>query len=107
MYPGGFLPLQWNIARNGVALSATFMKLGVLVPTAMAMLIFEERPGAVQMAGMPLAFLAILLINLERGSQQAASRAGLVPLLLLGALGGLVETPAAVTIRKRMGWRKD
>ena len=64
MYLGGFLLLQWNIARNGVVLSATFMKLGVLVPTAMAMLIFGERPGAVQMAGMLLAFLAILLINL-------------------------------------------
>lgn len=79
MYLGGFLLLQWNIARNGVVLSATFMKLGVLVPTAMAMLIFGERPGAVQMAGMLLAFLAILLINLgarqSEGSQPRRTRA--------------------------------
>lgn len=98
MYLGGFLLLQWNIARNGVVLSATFMKLGVLVPTAMAMLIFGERPGAVQMAGMLLAFLAILLINLERGSQKAASRAGLVLLLLVGG-----STDATAKIFEELG----
>ena len=64
----------------------------------MAMLIFGERPGAVQMAGMLLAFLAILLINLERGSQKAASRAGLVLLLLVGG-----STDATAKIFEALG----
>lgn len=93
MYLGSFLLLQWNIARNGVVLSATFMKLGVLVPTAMAMLVFGERPGALQIAGMLMAVLAILLVNLERGSRRAASRAGLA-LLLLG--GGSTDATAKI-----------
>ena len=89
MYPGGFLPLQWNIARNGVALSATFMKLGALVPAAM--LICGERSFAVQRAGMFPAFPALLPINLKRDSRKAAGRAGLV-LLLLG--GGSTDATA-------------
>ena len=47
---------------------------------------------------MLLAFLAILLINLERGSQKAASRAGLVLLLLVGG-----STDATAKIFEELG----
>ena len=43
-------------------------------------------------------FLAILLINLERGSQKAASRAGLVLLLLVGG-----STDATAKIFEELG----
>ena len=81
LFLGSFLLLQWNISKKGVVPSATFMKLGVLVPTAVSLLVFREQPGALQIAGMVLAILAILLINLERGSRRAGSRVGLVQLL--------------------------
>ena len=42
LYLGGFVALNWNILHNGVVLSATFMKLGVLVPTLMAVFLFGE-----------------------------------------------------------------
>ncbi len=36
-----FYLLKFNIRKNGVVLSATFMKLGVLVPTLMALTVFH------------------------------------------------------------------
>ncbi len=83
LYLGAFVLLQWNISKNGVVLPATFMKLGVLVPTLMSILIFGENPRPAQLAGVALAVLAILLIN-GRGRQQAGSVLGLICLLLAG-----------------------
>lgn len=83
LYLGAFVLLQWNISKNGVVLPATFMKLGVLVPTLMSILIFGENPRPAQLAGIALAVLAILLIN-GRGRQQAGSVLGLIFLLLAG-----------------------
>ncbi|MBQ7886778.1 MAG: DMT family transporter [Clostridia bacterium] len=84
MYLGSFMLLQWNIRVNGVVLPATFMKLGVVVPTLTSILAFGEAPGAAQIAGIVLAIAAILLIQLEKGSARAKSAVGLVILLIAG-----------------------
>lgn len=86
MYLGGFLLLQWNIGRNGVTLPATFMKLGVIVPTMLSIAAFGEKPGVLQLIGVALAITAIILINTGKGGAKAASMAGLVALLLCGGL---------------------
>lgn len=83
-YMGSFMLLQWNVKTNGIVLSSMFMKLGVMVPTLMAILVFGEVPKAVQVIGMIVALAAILLINLEKGSGKAASSLGLVLLLVAG-----------------------
>ncbi len=83
-YMGSFMLLQWNVKTNGIVLSSMFMKLGVMVPTLMAILVFDEVPKAVQVIGMIVALAAILLINLEKGSGKAASSLGLVLLLVAG-----------------------
>lgn len=93
MYLGSFMLLQWNIRVNGVVLPATFMKLGVVVPTLMAMLVFHEEPRPTQLLGMALALAAILLIQSEKGAGRAKNAAGLV-VLLLG--GGLTDAMAKV-----------
>ncbi len=62
-YMGSFLLYQYNIFRNGVLMSSTFMKLGVLVPTFAAIIVFGERPGILQVAGIFLAIAGILLVN--------------------------------------------
>lgn len=41
MYLVNFILLQVNINRNGIVLSTTFMKLGVIVPTIMAVVDFS------------------------------------------------------------------
>ena len=45
LYCGSFILLQWNVRKNGVILSSTFMKLGVIVPAVLAVVWFGERPG--------------------------------------------------------------
>ena len=84
MFLGSFMLLQWNIRVNGVVLPATFMKLGVIVPTLTSILVFGETPSAAQIAGILLAIAAILLIQLEKGSGKAKYALGLVILLAAG-----------------------
>ena len=84
MYLGSFMLLQWNIRVNGVVLPATFMKLGVIVPTLTSILVFGEAPSMAQVAGILLAIAAILLIQLEKGSGRAKHLLGLVVLLIAG-----------------------
>ena len=84
LYLGSFVLLNWNIRVNGVVLPATFMKLGVIVPTVLSILCFGEKPGAAQILGMLLSIAAILLIQLEKGNAKAKHALGLVILLLAG-----------------------
>lgn len=85
LFLAAFVLLQWNIRKNGVVLPATFMKLGVLVPTVMAIAVFGELPKATQILGIAAAICAIFLIQ-GRGKQAAGSVGGLVALMLAGGL---------------------
>ena len=93
LYLGSFLLLQWNVRENGVVLPATFMKLGVLVPTLMAIAVFREMPTAAQIIGIAAAIVAIVMIRFERGERRARSGFGLL-LLLLG--GGATDATSKV-----------
>jgi len=92
LYLAAFVLMQWNVSHNGVVLSATFMKLGVLVPTAMSVLIFREVPTAFQVLGFFGALAAILLIN--TGAACAVHNRGALLLLLLG--GGLTDAMSKI-----------
>ena len=84
LYLAAFVSFQRSISRNGVVLSAIFMKLGLLVPMVVSVFLFGESPGPAQAAGSFLAVAAIILINFEKGSAASASALGLLLLLLLG-----------------------
>ena len=86
LYLAGFILLQWNVATNGVVLSATFAKLGVLVPTILSLFLFGERLRLMQGIGVVTALAAILLINFDHGHESARSKSGLVVLLIGGGL---------------------
>jgi drug/metabolite transporter (DMT)-like permease len=84
LYLLGFVLLQWNIRRNGVVLSATFQKLGVLVPTLAAITIFGEPVRPLQMIGFAVAIGAILLMQ-PKGASAGEGKGflpGLIALLL-------------------------
>ena len=89
LYCGSFILLQWNVRKNGVILSSTFMKLGVIVPAVLAVVWFGEWPGWNQGLGFILAITAILMIHLEKGKirTEKAYTIGLLLLLLGGGLG--------------------
>lgn len=92
MYLASFMLLQTNIRRNGVVLSATFMKLGVIVPTVMAVVLFHETPGATAVAGIVLAILAILLINKNPETDSRDGNRQFTLLLILLAAGGFTDS---------------
>ena len=84
LFLGGFAFLQWNISKNGVVLSTTFMKLGVLVPALLSVVVFREKPGIWQIVGFAGACVAIALIHFDNGGGKVASRIGLLLVLLVG-----------------------
>ena len=111
LYLLGFVLLQYNIRKNGVVLSSTFMRLGVLVPTAMAVLVFHEKPDVTQLLGFLVAVAAILVMNLKMGeakdqSEKAADSTelstekkkvpGIVWLIILLLTGGFTDSLANV-----------
>jgi len=87
LYPLGFALIQYNIKKNGVVLTATFMKLGLLVPMVVSICFFHEVPALFQIIGFCLAIGAILLINSEKETGAVEFKVGLLILLLL-ANGG-------------------
>ena len=87
LYLGGFVLLQINVRRNGVVLSSTFMKLGLLVSIAVSVIFFHEVPDLLQIIGFSLAVVAIILINYKKESGgEAGFKAGLILVLLAGGM---------------------
>lgn len=86
LFLSGFVVLQWNIGRNGMVLSSTFMRLGLLVCMVVSIVLFREMPGAMQWGGFFLAVAAIVLINYQPTGQKAGSKLGLLVVLLCGGL---------------------
>ncbi len=94
LFFAGFFLLQINIQKNGVVLSSTFMKLGLLVSILVSVLFFHEIPNAMQLAGFALAVVAIVLIHSQK---QTGESAGLKPeLLLLLLTGGVTDSMSKV-----------
>lgn len=84
LYVASFVLLQWNVGENGVSLSATFMKLGVLVPTLVSVFCFGERPNTMQVIGFIIACVAIVMIQYTRGGDHGKKLWGLPVLLIFG-----------------------
>jgi len=87
LYLLGFVLLQVNIRLNGVVMSATFMKLGLLVPMVLSVGLFGEIPSLIQAVGFLLAVAAIILINFEREQTTMGFKLGLILMLLAGGGG--------------------
>lgn len=79
----GLIVLQLNIRKNGVILSSTFAKLGVIVPVVFSVAAFAEYPSLAQLFGFLLACCAIWVIRAEKQADESVgSRFGLLILLL-------------------------
>jgi len=86
LYLVSFVLLQVNVRRNGVVLSSTFMKLGLLVTMVVSVCFYGEMPNLMQAAGFILAVAAIILINYRKEETKTGFRAGLIWLLLCGGM---------------------
>ena len=90
LYLGNFVLLKFNMACNGIVMASTFMKLGIIVPTIMAVVVFHEVPKWSQVAGLIIAIVAILLINLEKDSFSESKKK--IWLLILLIMSGITES---------------
>jgi drug/metabolite transporter (DMT)-like permease len=93
LYLVSFVLFQMNVQRNGVVLSATFMKLGLLVTMVISVCFYGEIPGVLQTLGFALAVAAIVLIHYRKEAGSAGFKAGL-PLLLL--CGGMADAMSKI-----------
>lgn len=94
LFLANFVLLQQNILKNGVVLSATFMKLGVLIPTLMAIVIFREQPKLTQLLGVLLAIAAIIIIHFEKETVEVSAVRYLLLVLLL--VSGFTDSMANI-----------
>lgn len=86
LYLVSFVLFQYNVRKNGVVLSATFMKLGLLVTMVVSVCIYAELPGLTEALGFALAVSAIVLIHYKKETGTGGFRAGLLWLLLCGGM---------------------
>lgn len=94
LYLAGLLLMQYNTKHNGVVLSSTFMKLGVLIPTLMAVIFFHEIPKVTQVVGICLAVLAIVMIHFEKDALKEGNKK--LWLLILLLCGGITDSMANI-----------
>lgn len=83
LYIAGLVLYQINIRQSGVVLSSTFMKLGVLVPTVMAIAVFGEIPGTLQVVALFIAVGAIIIMNAGGNDNSANGKLGILLIVLL------------------------
>lgn len=86
--------MQRNMHHNGIVLTSAFSKLGVLVPTLMAIVVFRERPEILQIVGMAVALIAITIMYFEKGAFAQGSRKGL--LLATLCVSGITDSMANI-----------
>ena len=82
--------MKFNMMHNGIVMSSTFTKLGIVVPTIMAISIFHEVPTWTQIAGLLIAVIAIILINYEKDSMTEGKKKAWLLILLL--VSGITES---------------
>ena len=84
---------QGSIRYNGAPMSATFAKLGILLPTVGSMLIFAESPTLIQIIGVIIALAAIGLFYLPKVNRSEKVKKYSYPVLLLLILliGGMAD----------------
>lgn len=99
LYLVSFLFLKFNMKHNGIVMASTFMKLGVLIPTIMAIVIFREVPKVTQIMGITLSVIAIIMLHFEKEALKEGNKKSW--LLLLLVLSGFTDSMA--NIYEKMG----
>ena len=95
MYLAGMAINQMNVKRNGAVLQTSFARLGVMVPTCLAIVFFGERPSLLQAGGIIVVLAAFCIMNIRKKNEDEKSvkTKPAFFLLLMGLLfGGLADS---------------
>ncbi|MFI3173038.1 MAG: EamA family transporter [Eubacteriales bacterium] len=88
---------QINVVKNGAILTATFVRLGVVVPTLLSILFYKEIPSVVQVVGIFLVLIAFVLMGMSgKGNKDIEVKIVLRDLILLMILGGITDSMSKV-----------
>ncbi len=84
-----FIFYQKSVHKNGVGISGTFAKLGILIPMIFSIVLWREYPTSLQWIGIVLALTSIIMVNL---SLKGIKKFDFEPtIILLFVFGGLAE----------------
>ena len=84
-----FTYYQKSVKENGIGLSGTFSKLGILIPMIFSIIIWREFPTPIQWVGIVLALVSIVIVNL---SFESLNKLDLnMTIILLFIFGGMAE----------------
>lgn len=84
-----FIYYQKSVKENGVGISGTFAKLGILIPMIFSIILWREFPSAFQWIGIALSIISILIVNL---SPKSLEKFDIKPtIILLFIFGGMAE----------------
>lgn len=91
---GALYFLQLSTSNNGTSLTSTFNKMGVLIPTLLSILIFQESPTPFGIIGILLVVIAVILVYFDRNKITAMA----MPLALFATFffGGMQDFIAKI-----------
>lgn len=82
-----FVYYQKSVKENGVGISGTFAKLGILIPMIFSIIIWREYPTIIQWIGIFLALISIILVNMSlKGLTKFSFEPAIIFLFLFGGL---------------------
>lgn len=82
-----FIYYQKSVKENGVGISGTFAKLGILVPMIFSIILWREFPSIMQWVGVIISLAAILIVNSStRSLEQLDFNPNLIFLFLFGGM---------------------
>lgn len=82
-----FIFYQKSVKENGASLSGIFSRLGMIIPMLISIMIWREFPSSLQWAGIGLALIAIIILNMNF-SKESYSKISFT-LILLFIFGGM------------------
>ncbi len=100
-----FIYYQKSVKENGVGISGTIAKLGILIPMIFSIIIWKELPSSLQWIGIGLSLVSILIVNL---SPKSLEKMDIKPtLILLFIFGGMAEFSTKIYQKYALNEYKD
>lgn len=100
-----FIYYQKSVKENGVGVSGTIAKLGILIPMIFSIIIWKEFPSTIQWIGITLSLVSILIVNL---SPKSFEKFDIKPaIILLFIFGGMAEFSTKIYQKYALNEFKD
>jgi len=100
-----FIYYQKSVKENGVNITGTVGKLGILIPMIFSIIFWKEYPSYLQWVGITLSIVSILIVNLSMKSIKTFDVK--LILILLFIFGGLTEFSSKIYQKYALNEYKD